>query len=114
MRSGYVRGAGFIAFITMLYPIAWGCSEGGNVISPTHEMIWYGILDLVLGPVFLYYFIFGMRNVEYGLFGFHSGKYTDGPYGAGAGHGYNNGVGPRGAAAPNAGTATGPTMASRV
>ena len=86
MRSGYVRGAGLIALVTLLYPIAWGVSEGGNVISPTGEMIWYGILDLVLGPLFLHYFVWGLRNVDYGLFGFHSGKYTDGPYGnAGAG-----------------------------
>ena len=81
MRSGYIRGAGFVAFVTMLYPIAWGCAEGGNVISPTGEMIWYGILDLLLGPVFLYYFVWGLRNIDYGLFGLHSGKYTDGPYG---------------------------------
>ncbi|TCD68061.1 hypothetical protein EIP91_011606 [Steccherinum ochraceum] len=85
VRTGYVRGSGFVAFITLLYPIAWGCSEGGNVISPTGEMIWYGILDLILGPVFLYYFVFGLRNVDYGAFGFHSGKYTDGPYGGVAG-----------------------------
>lgn len=96
IRSGYVRGAGFVAFLTMLYPICWGCSEGGNVISPTGEMIWYGILDLLLGPVFLYYFVWGLRNVDYGLWGFNSGKYTDGPYGVtgagglgGAGYGGN-------------------------
>ena len=87
VRTGYIRGAGYVAFLTMLYPIAWGCSEGGNVISPTHEMIWYGILDLLLGPVFLYYFVWGLRSVDYGLFGLHSGKYTDGPYGATAGSG---------------------------
>ncbi|KAI0818569.1 heat shock protein 30 [Irpex lacteus] len=83
MRTGFIRGAGFAAFITMLYPIAWGCSEGGNVISPTGEMIWYGILDLILGPLFLFYFVWGLRNVDYGAFGLHSGKYTDGPYGNG-------------------------------
>lgn len=113
MRSGYVRGAGFIAFITMLYPVAWGCSEGSNLISPTGEMIWYGVLDLLLGPLFLYYFVHSLRNIDYGLFGFHSGKYTDGAYGAngaggglgtnGAGVGRNgagNGYGGKSAAAP--------------
>ncbi|TCD60425.1 hypothetical protein EIP91_010077 [Steccherinum ochraceum] len=83
VRSGYVRGSGLVVFITMLYPIAWGCSEGGNVISPTREMIWYGVLDLILGPLFLYYFLFRLRSVDYGTFGFHSGKYTDGEYGQG-------------------------------
>ncbi|KAI0763681.1 hypothetical protein BC629DRAFT_1682186 [Irpex lacteus] len=86
IRSGYIRGAAFVAFITMLYPICWGVSEGGNVISPTKEMIFYGILDLLLGPVFLYYFVWGLRKVDYGLFGFNSGRHTDGPYGSGSGY----------------------------
>ena len=61
----------------MLYPIAWGCSEGGNVISPTGEMIWYGILDILSGPVFLFLFLWELRSVDYSAFGLHSGKYTD-------------------------------------
>lgn len=40
----------------MLYPIAWALSEGANVISPTSEAVFYGVLDLLLGPVFLFYF----------------------------------------------------------
>ncbi|PSR81063.1 hypothetical protein EW026_g4258 [Hermanssonia centrifuga] len=98
VRSGYIRGAGFVALLTMIYPIAWGCCEGGNVVSPTGEMIWYGILDLLLGPVFLFYFVWGLRGVDYGLFGLNSGKYTDGPYGSAGG-------------APGA---RGPNMAARV
>ncbi|PSS37903.1 hypothetical protein PHLCEN_2v245 [Hermanssonia centrifuga] len=106
VRSGYVRGASFVAFLTMLYPICWGLSEGGNVISITGEMIWYGILDLLLGPVFLYYFVWGLRSVDYGLFGFNSGKHTDGGYatGAGAGAGYGHSkAGMGGAGMGNAG-----------
>jgi bacteriorhodopsin len=113
VRSGYIRGSGFVVFMTMLYPIAWGLCDGGNVISPTGEAIFYGILDLLLGPIFLYYFIFGLRNVDHGLFGFRSGKFTDGAY---DGTGYGNGAGP--AAAPvNGATNTragAPMMASRV
>lgn len=52
-RAGYVVGAGYISFIWMLYPICWGLSEGGNKISPSSEMVFYGILDLMSGPVFL-------------------------------------------------------------
>ena len=115
-----MRGAGFVTFISMLYPIAWGVSEGGNVISPTQEMIFYGILDILLGPVFLYYFVWGLRNVEYGLFGLHSGKYSDGAYGTGtgafghAGAGYRGGVGEKpgvtgtGAGVPVGASAMGP------
>lgn len=103
VRSGYVRGAGLVAFITMLYPIAWGCSEGGNLISPNGEMIWYGILDLILGPLFLYYFVWGLRSVDYGLFGLHSGKYSDGM----AGGGYGNGAGGAGYGTGGAGYGAG-------
>ena len=75
-------------------------------------MIWYGILDLLLGPLFLYYFIFALRNIDYGLFGFHSGKYTDGAYGtAGAGYGAN---GAGGAPGYSTKTAAAPPMAGRV
>ncbi|KAI0637041.1 heat shock protein 30 [Trametes polyzona] len=112
VRSGYVRSAGYLSLLLLIYPIAWGCSEGGNVVSPTGEMIWYGILDLLAGPVFLFLFLWGLRTVEYGAFGLASGKYTDG-YGAGAGAGYGNGMagaGPnmatRGAVAPGATTGT--------
>lgn len=33
------------------YPIAWGLCEGGNVISPDSEAIFYGVLDLIAKPV---------------------------------------------------------------
>ncbi len=59
------------------YPICWALSEGANVISPSSEMIWYGILDIFAGPFFLFFFLFQLRGVEYNVFGFHSGKYTD-------------------------------------
>lgn len=77
VRSGYIRGSGFVGFITLLYPVAWAMSEGANVISPTSEMVWYGILDILLGPMFLFYFIFGIRNIDYNAFGLQSWKYSD-------------------------------------
>lgn len=33
-------------FLWFLYPIAWGVSEGGNVIPSDSEAVFYGILDL--------------------------------------------------------------------
>ena len=35
-------------FLWFLYPIAWGISEGGNVISSDGEAIFYGILDVLV------------------------------------------------------------------
>lgn len=82
-RSGYLRSAGYLSFMLLTYPIAWALSEGGNVISPTSEMIWYGILDVLTGPVFLAFFLYHVSTVDYAVFGLTSGKYTD--YGAGSG-----------------------------
>jgi bacteriorhodopsin len=51
-------------FIWFLYPIAWGCSEGGNVIHPTSEAIFYGILDVIAKPVFTALLLWGHRNID--------------------------------------------------
>ena len=77
LRSGYLVSAGYLSFVLITYPIAWACAEGGNVISVTSEMIWYGILDIFSGPVFLFLFLYELRGVDYSAFGLHSGKYTD-------------------------------------
>lgn len=40
------------AVIWTLYPIAWGVCEGGNVISPDSEAVFYGVLDFIAKPIF--------------------------------------------------------------
>ena len=47
-----------------IYPIAWGLSEGGNVISPDSEAIFYGVLDILAKPVFGTLLIIGHRNID--------------------------------------------------
>jgi bacteriorhodopsin len=47
-----------------LYPIAWGVSEGGNVISPDSEAIFYGVLDVLSKPVFGALLLWGHRNID--------------------------------------------------
>lgn len=37
----------------LLYPIAWGVCEGGNVIPPDSEAVFYGVLDVIAKPVSL-------------------------------------------------------------
>jgi len=63
-----------LMFIWGLYPICWGLSEGGNVISPTREMIFYGILDLITKPLFLFAYVRQVSTVDYALWGLQSGK----------------------------------------
>jgi bacteriorhodopsin len=54
----------WIVGLWCLYPIAWGVSEGGNVISPDSEAIFYGVLDLLAKPVFAALFLWGHRNID--------------------------------------------------
>ncbi|KAI0736603.1 heat shock protein 30 [Fomitopsis betulina] len=76
VRRGYYLAAGYFSFMLITYPIAWACAEGGNVITVTSEMIWYGILDILAGPVFFAFFLWELRGVDYNSFGFHSGKFV--------------------------------------
>ncbi|KAF1947259.1 putative opsin-like protein [Clathrospora elynae] len=48
----------------ILYPVAWGLSEGGNVIAPDSEAVFYGVLDFLAKPIFGALLIWGHRNIE--------------------------------------------------
>lgn len=52
-----------------LYPIAWGLSEGGNVIAPDSEAVFYGILDILTKPVFGALLLWGHRNIDPAILG---------------------------------------------
>ena len=77
LRKGYIASSAYLAFMLVTYPICWALAEGSNVITPSSEMIWYGILDIIAGPLFLFFFLWELRGVDYHVFGLHSGKYTD-------------------------------------
>lgn len=51
-------------FLWFLYPIAWGLSEGGNVIAPDSEAVFYGVLDIMAKPVFGTLLLWGHRNID--------------------------------------------------
>lgn len=76
-RIGYWSCAAYLSFMLITYPICWGLSEGSNDITPTSEMIWYGILDCITGPIFILFFLFQLRAVDYAAFELESGKFTD-------------------------------------
>jgi len=72
--NAFRSGTGILALTFVLYEIAWGVSEGGNVISPTGEMVFYGILDLLSKPVFLFWQISRVNAIEYGSYGFGANR----------------------------------------
>lgn len=90
------------AFLWILYPIAWGLCEGGNVISPDSEAVFYGILDVLAKPIFGALLIFGHRNIAPARLGLRIRDYDEDPthHGGAKGHGvgekhghHGNGVG---------------------
>jgi bacteriorhodopsin len=64
-------------FLWFLYPIAWGLCEGGNVLHPDSEGIFYGILDIFAKPVFGFLLLAGHRNISVADLGLHIADYDD-------------------------------------
>jgi bacteriorhodopsin len=40
-------------------------ADGGNVITPDGEMVFYGVLDVLAKPVFVFYHLWSLRNIQY-------------------------------------------------
>ncbi|KAL8848742.1 MAG: hypothetical protein Q9221_006213 [Calogaya cf. arnoldii] len=78
-------------FLWFLYPIAWGLSEGGNVIAPDSEAIFYGILDIMAKPVFGALLLWGHRNIEPARLGLHIRDYDEDPATTGGTHAAHHG-----------------------
>lgn len=56
--------AGLLTLLWLLYPISWGVSEGGNIIHPDSEAIFYGILDIFSKVIFGALLLLGHRNID--------------------------------------------------
>ncbi|RYP52728.1 hypothetical protein DL768_002157 [Monosporascus sp. mg162] len=69
-RVGVARDYGMLAgwtnLIWLCYPIAFGVSDGGNVIGVTPGAIFFGVLDFLLAPLIALGFLFLSRNWDYG------------------------------------------------
>ncbi|MCJ1367414.1 ion channel activity [Acarospora aff. strigata] len=83
-------------FLWFLYPIAWGLCEGGNVIAPDSEAVFYGILDILAKPVFGALLLWGHRTIDPNRLGIHIRDYDDVPRVDGPLHQekHHNGAGP--------------------
>ncbi|KAK3985675.1 ion channel activity protein [Cladorrhinum sp. PSN332] len=64
IQKTYLSGGVLLIFVWFLYPIAWGLSEGGNVIHPDSEAIFYGVLDIVAKVGFGAILLVGHRNID--------------------------------------------------
>ncbi|KAM0280574.1 hypothetical protein ACHAQH_004019 [Verticillium albo-atrum] len=101
----YTRCGVLTIFLWFLYPIAWGLSEGGNVIHPDSEAIFYGILDVIAKPVFGFLLLMGHRSIDPEALGLHIRE----PGAAKTAHGMANHGGNHGNLAPtNGASGSGP------
>jgi len=75
VRRDYIILAGWLNLLWLLYPIAWGVSDGGNVISVTKSLIYFGILDLLMLPPISFAFLFLARKWDYGTLNLHFTQY---------------------------------------
>ncbi|KAH6622828.1 hypothetical protein F5144DRAFT_341367 [Chaetomium tenue] len=86
-RRDYLLLAGWVNFLWLLYPLAWGLTDGGNYLGVTPSFIWFGILDLLLvtGVGFAVLFLssrwdFGRLNIaftQYGRVPLHDGTFPE-------------------------------------
>jgi len=74
----YMVNTIILLVLWFLYPVAWGLADGGNVISTDGEMIFYGILDLLAKPVFLFVHLFTLSAIPYEQFQLQSGHFSVG------------------------------------
>ncbi|KIH91581.1 hypothetical protein SPBR_01941 [Sporothrix brasiliensis 5110] len=69
VRVGVARDfnmlSGWLNLLWLLYPLAYGLSDGGNRIGVTPSFIWYGILDALLLPVLAFATLVLSRNWDY-------------------------------------------------
>lgn len=61
--------SGWVNLLWFLYPIAWACSDGSNLIGITESFIWYGILDVLLVIATGFAFLFLSRSWDYNRLG---------------------------------------------
>ncbi|KAL7424769.1 hypothetical protein Q5752_000453 [Cryptotrichosporon argae] len=74
----FLMSTGILSFLWLLYPIAWGLADGGNVLGTDGEMIFYGILDVMAKPVFLFIHLFSLSKLDLSLLQLSSSKYSVG------------------------------------
>jgi len=71
----YTILAGWVSLLWLLYPIAFGLSDGGNRIGVTAGFIFWGILDVLMVPLLTFATVFLSRHWDYGKLNLHFTQY---------------------------------------
>ncbi|KAL3496346.1 hypothetical protein BJX62DRAFT_251182 [Aspergillus germanicus] len=65
IERDYIILSGWLNILWLLYPIAFGLSDGGNYIGVTAGAIFFGVLDILMVLVLTFAFLFFARNWDY-------------------------------------------------
>ncbi|KAK2016633.1 family A G protein-coupled receptor-like protein [Colletotrichum eremochloae] len=79
-RDYYVL-VGYFNLLWLLYPIAFGVSEGGNTIGVTPHFIFFGVLDVLMIPFGAVIFLVLSRNWDYNALNLYFTQYGRVPQG---------------------------------
>lgn len=63
--KSYIMLVTLLVVVWIMYLVAWGLSEGSNRLSVTEEMIFYGILDLIIIPFYGTFFLVMSRKFDH-------------------------------------------------
>lgn len=66
VRTHHLGISAWVNLLWLNYPIAFGISDGGNVIGGTGAFIYFGILDVLMVPVVAPAFLVLARKWDYG------------------------------------------------
>ncbi|KAK3080481.1 hypothetical protein LTS18_000955 [Coniosporium uncinatum] len=77
--KSYLYCGALTSFLWILYPIAWGLCEGGNVIAPDSEAVFYGILDFLAKIGFGCLLLWGHKGIDPGRLGLRIRDYDEDP-----------------------------------
>lgn len=108
---------GWLTLLWLLYPVAWGLSDGGNKIGETAGFIFFGILDVLLLPILSFVTMAMSSNWDYGKLNIAFTQYgrvpvASGPFPEKAAAAPGAAPAPAPAAAPTAGPTAAPTATS--
>ncbi|KAF7563962.1 hypothetical protein G7046_g149 [Stylonectria norvegica] len=88
VSGDYMILSGWANVLWLLYPLAFGLSDGGNYIGVTGSFIFFGILDLLFGPVLSLVFVLLSPRWNWSRLNLDFSEYR------GDGHGRSVGKGP--------------------
>lgn len=75
ISSHYMITTGWLVFIWLIYPIAFGVADGGNKIGVTEGFIFFGVLDVLTVPVLAFVILLFSRRWDYGAMNLYFTQY---------------------------------------